>query len=207
MHHVGQRGNGQSLDGWTAASWRNRVGCRAEPVDGATPTGKVKSVDRSGVQGVRHQSRRHVNTRRRLLILLMTPVVVYGVVALLGPPLSELFLAQVFADLVDQSMPMDVDPKAFRLLGALLAVTATIRTATEFWGSGHRATVRWRSRQSRSEPSIRLTAVNQRKSEATPTCSCGAVMVMRHRRSDGSPFWGCSRFPACRQTRAGTGAR
>jgi hypothetical protein len=31
---------------------------------------------------------------------MMTPVVVYGVVALLGPPLTNYFLAQVFADLV-----------------------------------------------------------------------------------------------------------
>ena len=35
-----------------------------------------------------------------------------------------------------------------------------------------------------------------------PECPrCGAIMVARRRRSDGSPFWGCSRFPACRGTR------
>lgn len=33
---------------------------------------------------------------------------------------------------------------------------------------------------------------------AVPVCpTCGAAMVMRHRRSDGAPFWGCSRFPEC----------
>lgn len=26
-------------------------------------------------------------------------------------------------------------------------------------------------------------------------------MVLRHRRSDGKPFWGCSKFPKCRGTR------
>lgn len=35
----------------------------------------------------------------------------------------------------------------------------------------------------------------------TPTCpSCGTPMVRRERSSDGNPFWGCARFPACRQT-------
>ncbi len=34
------------------------------------------------------------------------------------------------------------------------------------------------------------------------TCpKCGAAMVRRERGSDGSPFWGCSRFPQCRGTR------
>ena len=27
-----------------------------------------------------------------------------------------------------------------------------------------------------------------------PNCSCGAKMVVRNRRADGQPFWGCSRF-------------
>ncbi len=47
---------------------------------------------------------------------MMTPMVVYGVVALLGPPLTSAFLAHLFADLVGQSKPMEVDPTAFRLL-------------------------------------------------------------------------------------------
>ena len=34
-----------------------------------------------------------------------------------------------------------------------------------------------------------------------PDCTCGAAMVMRHRKSDGVAFWGCSSFPRCRQTR------
>ncbi len=34
-----------------------------------------------------------------------------------------------------------------------------------------------------------------------PTCRCGAQMVMRRRRRDGAPFYGCSTFPACRQTK------
>jgi len=34
---------------------------------------------------------------------------------------------------------------------------------------------------------------------AVPLCpKCDAVMVLRHRRNDGAPFWGCSRFPDCR---------
>lgn len=34
---------------------------------------------------------------------------------------------------------------------------------------------------------------------AVPVCPrCGAPMAIRHRHSDGAPFWGCSRFPECR---------
>lgn len=35
---------------------------------------------------------------------------------------------------------------------------------------------------------------------AHKTCSCGAPMV-RRKSKQGSEFWGCSKFPACRQTR------
>ena len=138
---------------------------------------------------------------------MMTPVVVYGVVALLGPPLTSAFLAHLFADLVDHSKPMEVDPKAFRLLGASLALTATIGTAKALWESRGRASARGGSRRSTSEPRVRPTGVDQAIPEASQACSCGATMVMRQRRSDGSPFWGCSRFPQCRQTRAATAAR
>lgn len=34
------------------------------------------------------------------------------------------------------------------------------------------------------------------------SCSCGGAQVSRRRRSDGQPFWGCSRFPTCRNTTA-----
>jgi hypothetical protein len=38
------------------------------------------------------------------------------------------------------------------------------------------------------------------ESTAVPVCPrCGAAMALRHRRSDDEPFWGCSRFPDCRQ--------
>lgn len=30
---------------------------------------------------------------------------------------------------------------------------------------------------------------------------CGASMVLRHRRSDNQPFWGCSKYPGCKGTR------
>jgi len=32
-------------------------------------------------------------------------------------------------------------------------------------------------------------------------CVCGGAMVLRRRRSDGNPFYGCSAFPRCRKTR------
>ena len=37
---------------------------------------------------------------------------------------------------------------------------------------------------------------------AGDVCVCGGHWVKRHRRSDGAAFFGCSRFPACRRTRA-----
>ena len=147
-------------------------------------------------------SPRLISRRRLLILLLMPPVVVYGVVALIGPPLTNHFLAQVFADLVDRSKPMEVDPGIFRMLGALLALTATIRIATELWRDGRRTAVRGSTRRPATEPTFRSTTVAHANSGPIPPCACGATMVLRQRRSDGSPFWGCSRFPACRQTRA-----
>ncbi len=55
------------------------------------------------------------------------------------------------------------------------------------------------------------TLAEQRLGRAAPTtstasehqtCRCGGEMVLRHRKADGSPFWGCSRYPSCRSTRA-----
>ena len=38
--------------------------------------------------------------------------------------------------------------------------------------------------------------------DTTPNCpSCGEAMVLRMNRRDGSSFWGCQRYPACRGTR------
>jgi hypothetical protein len=34
----------------------------------------------------------------------------------------------------------------------------------------------------------------------TPTCECGAPMIMRQNARKHSLFWGCSRFPKCRKT-------
>ncbi len=32
-----------------------------------------------------------------------------------------------------------------------------------------------------------------------PDCTCGSRMVLRRRKTDGAPFWGCASFPACRK--------
>ena len=34
----------------------------------------------------------------------------------------------------------------------------------------------------------------------SPTCRCGQAMVLRHRRADDAPFWGCPAYPLCRHT-------
>lgn len=45
-----------------------------------------------------------------------------------------------------------------------------------------------------------LAAGMSSENETTPTCRCGEPMVLRHRKADGAPFWGCSTFPRCRHT-------
>lgn len=41
-----------------------------------------------------------------------------------------------------------------------------------------------------------------RAASDAPRCpDCSGIMAVRHRRSDGNPFWGCTRFPKCRGTR------
>ena len=32
------------------------------------------------------------------------------------------------------------------------------------------------------------------------TCDCGKALVLRHRKSDGHPFYGCSNYPNCKNT-------
>lgn len=37
--------------------------------------------------------------------------------------------------------------------------------------------------------------------KATPRCGeCGSAMVLRHRKGDNKPFWGCTKWPDCRGT-------
>ena len=44
--------------------------------------------------------------------------------------------------------------------------------------------------------------VERDDSVAAPSCPlCGGTLVLRRNRRDGSPFWGCRRFPSCRGTR------
>jgi hypothetical protein len=38
------------------------------------------------------------------------------------------------------------------------------------------------------------------QSELPSRCACGGELVLRHRRADGAPFYGCSEFPRCRRT-------
>ena len=57
------------------------------------------------------------------------------------------------------------------------------------------------------EVSRLATAAEQRLGRTRPApsgsqgerCGCGGTMVLRHRRADGAPFWGCSRYPSCRR--------
>lgn len=53
-----------------------------------------------------------------------------------------------------------------------------------------------------SEQSSEPTSPPRRSHEAPAgdRCTCGGEWIVRHRRSDGAPFLGCSRFPKCRRT-------
>jgi len=54
--------------------------------------------------------------------------------------------------------------------------------------------------QVQQPPPISEPTAPEPPSSAGP-CICGGTFVLRHRRSDGRPFYGCSTFPRCRQTR------
>ena len=62
------------------------------------------------------------------------------------------------------------------------------------------AEVRQLSEAARRAFSRSSTASITTTSDDPPACRCGSDMVLRHRRADGAPFWGCSRFPDCRHT-------
>jgi hypothetical protein len=61
---------------------------------------------------------------------------------------------------------------------------------------------RFRTADSSGSAPQKDAARTQADSRERRACDCGGTLVLRHRRSDGQPFWGCSRFPACRQTLA-----
>jgi len=69
------------------------------------------------------------------------------------------------------------------------------------------AEVRGMSRAGRSSASSSRAGASQPTSSkeakgAGQDCpSCGVSMLLRARREDGNPFWGCSSYPECKQTR------
>lgn len=67
---------------------------------------------------------------------------------------------------------------------------------------GSRATLPSRSRKPDPRPDFFVTAATTPRSEtpSPPTCRCGQPMVLRKRRCDGAPFFGCSTYPKCRNT-------
>ena len=68
----------------------------------------------------------------------------------------------------------------------------TAPTATPFFTSAQPAS---------SVPAEPSTGRSSAEEGGTVACTCGAEMVMRIRRRDGVRFYGCSRYPQCRQTR------
>lgn len=55
-------------------------------------------------------------------------------------------------------------------------------------------------RRALTDAEAKVLARPDRRIAETPTCACGAPMVLRRRAADGERFWGCSTFPRCRQT-------
>ena len=61
----------------------------------------------------------------------------------------------------------------------------------------------WQSTLGEDSKSLHVENLRKRHTAvalgAAPQCPyCGGEMVLRHRKSDGAPFYGCKRFPACR---------
>ena len=76
----------------------------------------------------------------------------------------------------------------------VLAVIAVFRSLGTLWLQS-----RERTRGARDESRDVSDAVSRHP--RVPACPrCMAPMVLRRRRQDGSEFFGCSRFPACRET-------
>ncbi|MGI8686627.1 MAG: nuclease-related domain-containing protein [Acidimicrobiales bacterium] len=81
------------------------------------------------------QRRRRDGLRRSLLLVALTPVVVYGLVVLVGVPLFNHFLGQGVQDLSDtqvKSKPVTSD--VAQTLALLIAGVATLGMAREAWG-------------------------------------------------------------------------
>jgi hypothetical protein len=47
-----------------------------------------------------------------------------------------------------------------------------------------------------------LKTMERDKKQDAPSCpACDMTMMLRHRRSDNEPFWGCRYYPDCKKTR------
>jgi hypothetical protein len=132
-----------------------------------------------------HEARR---ASRLLTAALSRPVAVTGVVCIIAD------------EWVIKGQPADVHvSKAPGIKKWLLSLPTTLtpRDVIEIAGVAHKPST-WTTRT----PATADPASRPLQTFAGDPCSCGGTFVLRHRKKDGGPFLGCSRFPACRRIRA-----
>lgn len=110
-------------------------------------------------------------------------------------------LALIVDELTVKQMPTDVSVDSPRGVKRwMLAQPAALdaREVLEIAGAAHKPET-WTS----ADPKVRSHNVHQAADPAVQAgapCPCGGILVQRTRRSDGTSFLGCSRFPSCRRT-------
>lgn len=121
----------------------------------------------------------------------------YNVVAFCGEgefmtemPGNVMYSADLCSYIQSFSVPIMSDAKVEQILARLVKIDAGISDEVR------QAHV---SRLHTNHDSVQLSVACERGELKCPRC--GAKMVLRHRKSDGVAFYGCSKYPQCRGTR------
>ena len=121
----------------------------------------------------------------------------YNVVAFCGEgefmtemPGNVMYSADLCSYIQSLSVPIMSDAKVEQVLSKLVKIDAGISEEVR------QAHV---SRLHANHDSVQLSVACERGELKCP--KCGAKMVLRHRKSDGAAFYGCSKYPQCRGTR------
>ena len=108
-------------------------------------------------------------------------------------PTNVVQVENFIAFIRNQQTPIIKDEQVPEIVTTIRAWAGTVTNAQK---SRHVENLR-----QRKEP-VPVKAKVQESEPSAPVCpKCGAPMVIRTRKSDGNPFWGCARFPACRGIR------
>ena len=105
-------------------------------------------------------------------------------------PWNVMYSADLCSYIQSFSVPIMSDAKVEQILARLVKIDEGISDEVR------QAHV---SRLHANHDSVQLSVACERGELKCP--KCGAKMVLRHRKSDGAAFYGCSQYPQCRGTR------